>query len=183
MIRAINKLTAPLARRVHLMVARGVLALVNDVTKMQDVQVKLLSGETRDMERFQNYGFTSQPHPGAEVAAVFVGGNRDHGLVLAIDDRRYRHKDLLTGEVAIYTAEGDSVVMKNGRIIEITTQTLKINATTQIEINTPTMLVSASTKVEMTTPLLQVTNGDVKADTISLKTHRHAGSAIPDVPA
>lgn len=171
MIRAINKITAPIARRVNLMVARGVLALVDDALKMQSVQVKLLEGEVRDMERFQNYGFTSQPHPGAEVAAVFVGGNRDHGLVLAIDDRRYRVKALQAGEVAIYTDEGDSIILKRGNLVEVTTETLKI---------------TASTKVEIDTPLLQVNNGDIKADTISLKNHKHggvqAGAAQTGVP-
>jgi phage gp45-like len=52
------------------------------------------------------------------------------------------------------------IVLKRGRIVEITTQTLKINA---------------STKVEVNSPLLQVNGGDVKADTISLKTHKHGG--------
>ncbi|SOD42337.1 phage baseplate assembly protein V [Nitrosovibrio sp. Nv4] len=138
-MRAINKLLAPLTRRVRLMVGRGVLSLVNDGLKMQGVQVQLLADEVRDLERFQDYGFTSVPHVGAEVAAVFVDGNRDHGIAIRIDDRRYRVKGLKSGEVAIYTDEGDKVVMKRGRIIEIT----------------------AGTKVRMVTPLLEVT-GEIK---------------------
>jgi phage baseplate assembly protein V len=164
-IRAINKLTAPLARRVNLMVARGVLSLVNDAAKMQGVQVKLLSGEVRDMERFQNYGFTSQPHAGAEVAAVFVGGNRDHGVVLAVDDRRYRVKALQSGEVAIYDDLGHKITLtRTGIVISGAANAINI-------VNCPQVI---------------VTGGDVLADGISLKTHKHggvtAGAAQTGVP-
>lgn len=152
MIRVINKITAPMARRVNLMVARGVLALVNDAAKMQGVQVKLLSGEVRDMERFQNYGFTSQPHSGAEVAAVFVGGNRDHGLVLAIDDRRYRLKGQQGGEVALYDDLGHIIKLSRTGIV-ITGATHDINI--------------------VDCPNVNVIGGDVKADDISLKHHHH----------
>jgi phage baseplate assembly protein V len=152
MIRAINKVTAPLARRVSLMVGRGVLALVNDAAKMQGVQVQLLSGEVRDMERFQNYGLTSQPHAGAEVAAVFVGGNRNHGLVLAVDDRRYRLKGLQGGEVAL----SDDL----GHIIKLSRTGIVITGATQ-DINI------------VDCPRVIVTGGDVIADGISLKQHHH----------
>ncbi len=154
MIRTINKITAPLARRVNLMVARGVLSLVNDAAKMQGVQVKLLSGEVRDMERFQNYGFTSQPHAGAEVAAVFVGGNRDHGLVLAVDDRRYRVKALAAGEVALFDDLGHTITLtRAGIVISGGSHAITI-------VNCPQVV---------------VTGGDVLADGISLKTHKHGG--------
>jgi len=165
MIRTINKMTAPLARRVNLMVSRGVLALVNDAAKMQGVQVKLLSGEVRDMERVQNYGFTSHPHAGAEVAVVFVGGNRDHGLVLAVDDRRYRVKGLQGGEVGIYDDLGHRITLtRTGIVIDGATHPLNI-------VNCPQVI---------------VTDGDVIADGISLKTHKHGGvqygTAQTDVP-
>jgi phage baseplate assembly protein V len=158
-IRTINKVTAPLARRVNLMVARGVLVLVNDALKMQDVQVKLLSGatedstpEVRDMERFQDYGFTGNAHPGAEVAVVFVGGNRDHGLVFAVGDRRYRVKGLETGEVAMYDDLGHTVQLKRTGIV-ITGATHDINI--------------------IDCPKVIVTGGDVVADGVSLKLHHH----------
>lgn len=154
MIRAINKVTAPIARRVSLMVARGVLALVDDAAKIQGVQVKLLSGEVRDMERFQNYGFTSRPHAGAEVAAVFVGGNRDHGLAIAIDDRRFRVIGLQAGEVAIYDDLSHKITLtRDGIVISGGTHDITI-------VDCPNVI---------------VTGGDVVADGISLKTHVHTG--------
>lgn len=154
MMRTINKMMAPVVRKVQLMVARGVLAIVDDATKLQGVQVKLLSGEVRTMERFQNYGFSSHPHPGAEVVAVFCGGNRDHGLAIAIDDRRYRIKNLQPGEVAI----SDDL----GHEIRLTRTGISI-----LGCNHPINITAC--------PSVTVTNGDVIADGVSLKHHKHGG--------
>jgi len=140
MSREFAKLLAPLSRRLRLMASRAVLSLVSDATGMQIVQVKLLNGEVRDgIERVQNYGFTSVPHAGAEAIFLSLGGDRDHGIVITADDRRYRINGLQGGEVAIYTDEGDKIVLKRGNVIEIT----------------------AATKIRMVTPLLEVT-GEVR---------------------
>lgn len=117
---ALSRMLAPLARRVRLMVSRGVVAVVNDALKLQGVQIQLLAGETSgSLERFQEYGFTSVPHAGAEAVVVFAGGARSHGLAIAVDDRRYRLKGLAAGEVALYTDEGDQIHFKRGRTIEV----------------------------------------------------------------
>lgn len=109
-----------LSGKMRLMVSRAVLALVNDAAKLQGVQVTLLDEEARsEIERFQQYGFSSHPLEGAEAIALAVGGSRSHMVVLAVDDRRYRKKDLQPGEVALYTDEGDYVLFKRGRIVEV----------------------------------------------------------------
>ena len=89
-------------------VSRAVVKRVDDSKKRQIVQAGLLEGETREgLEHYQPYGFTSVPHAGAEGVALFAGGERDHGLLVAVDDRRYRLTGLENGEVALYTDEGD----------------------------------------------------------------------------
>ena len=50
---------------------------------------------------------------------LFVGGRRDHGLVLAVDDRRHRKRDLQPGEVALYTDAGQSLLLKADGTIEV----------------------------------------------------------------
>ncbi|RQO63114.1 phage baseplate assembly protein V [Paucibacter sp. KBW04] len=123
-MQAFQRMLRPLTQRIQLMVGRAVLQLVDDSTKLQSVQIMLLADELRDqVERFQNYGFTSVPLPGAEAVAVAVAGNRDHALVIAVDDRRYRLKGLASGEVAIYTDEGDKVHIKRGGTIEVVAAT------------------------------------------------------------
>ncbi len=117
MRRAIGKIVAPLKRRIETMVARGVVRLIDDTPMMQELQVSLLAGEARARaERVQNYGLTAHPHPGAEAVVVHVLGHRDHPLVIAVDDRRYRLKALAEGEVAVYDDLGQKIVLYRDRI-------------------------------------------------------------------
>lgn len=141
MISTLNKLMDPLRRRVRLMISRAVLSALSDGAGIQLVQVKLLEGEVRDgVERFQNYGFTSVPLAGAEGVMACVSGNRDHGIVIAMDDRRYRIKALASGEVAVYTnmdkqAHKHRIIFKNDGSIEVLAKniTVKATETTRIE--------------------------------------------------
>lgn len=120
------------------MLARGTVVLVNATKKLQGLQVRLTAGELKDgAEHFEPYGFTSNPQPGAEVLAAFIGGDRSHAVVLVAADRRYRIQTMASGEVAIYTDEGDYIHFKRGRIIDIETQTLNIKATTAVNIDSP----------------------------------------------
>ena len=119
-IRAIQVVMAPTVRRVRLMVSRAVVEAVNDALKCQGLQVSLLAGEVKDgVEHFQEYGFTSHAPAGSEGVGLFVSGDRGHGIVVAVGDRRVRLKNLAQGEVAVYTDEGDKIHLKRGRIIEI----------------------------------------------------------------
>lgn len=126
----------------RLMVSRAVLSLIDDAAKLQRVQIQMMADEERgDVERFQDYGFTSAPFPGAEAVALSVGGSRSHMVVIAVEDRRYRLTGLEAGEVAIYTDEGDKIVLKRGREIGVT-------AGTRVIIDTPDTLIKGNLHVE-----------------------------------
>ena len=132
--------------------ARGVLNLVSDGLKMQANQVELLDGETLDnAERAQQYGFTSHPQAGAEVFVAFVGADRSHPVVLAVDDRRYRLQGLQGGEVAIYTDEGDSIILKRDNHIEVKTKHFKVMAEDDYTVETKNYSVTASERVDIKT--------------------------------
>ncbi|WP_210014581.1 phage baseplate assembly protein V [Pseudomonas palmensis] len=148
-------------------IARGELALSNPDGMMQTMQMRLNADEVKDgMEHFEPYGFTSNPHPGAEAVAVFVGGDRSHGLVIQVSDRRFRLQALKTGEVALYTDEGDFLHFKRGREISIETMTLRIKAGTAVEFDTP--LISTTGRIESV--------GDQVAAGVSTSLHVHEGS-------
>lgn len=142
MIDALHKLTEGMRAKVNLMVGRAILSAVNDSAALQTVQAQLLADEVLDdVERVQQYGYTSVPLPGAEGVVVFVGGNRDHGLVIATDDRRYRKAGLAAGEVAIYDDQGQSVhitrsgIVVNGAGKPVTiTNTPKVRMETSLEV-------------------------------------------------
>jgi phage gp45-like len=120
MIDLINRMTEDLRGKVRLMVGRAVIAVINDSGPIQTAQAQLLADEVQDdAERIQEYGFTSVPLSGAEAVVAFVGGNRDHGLIIAVDDRRYRLKGLPGGEVAIYDDQGQKVhLTRDGIVID-----------------------------------------------------------------
>lgn len=120
------------------LLSRGVIRLVNSAAKCQLVQIEMLGGELKDdVEHLEPYGYTSCPHDGAEHVAVFPDGDKSHGVVLVVADRRYRLKGLEKGEVALYTDEGDRIVLRRGRRIEVKTLTLEVEAKTKARFDTP----------------------------------------------
>jgi phage baseplate assembly protein V len=119
----LSKALAPLQRRVRLMVARGIIELVDDSKKLQTAQVTIQDDVVRDdVERFQQYGFSSVPKADAEAIVLMVGGNADHPVVINVDDRRYRPRNLAEGESCMYTlGNGVRVLCKANGTIEIGT--------------------------------------------------------------
>ena len=120
--RVFRRLIRPLESRVKLMIGRAVLHVLDDDRKLQAVQVQAFAGEVLDnVERFQQYGFSGSPHPGAECVLLSLGGMRQHPIVVAIDDRRFRPSGLSEGEVVIYTSqdpeEAHRIWLKNGHIV------------------------------------------------------------------
>lgn len=133
--RLVTKMIRPILNRLSMIVARGVLELVRDTKGIQAVKLDLLAEENRDnVERFQQYGFTSNPLAGAECVVLFQGGNREHGLVVSVDDRRFRLKNLQSGEVALYTDEGDMIHFKRGREIRVVANTKIVVESDKIEL-------------------------------------------------
>jgi phage baseplate assembly protein V len=117
LMRAFNRFLQPLRRRVLLMIGRGIIRLVNDAHGMQRIQMDGLAGEVLDdVERMQEYGFTSVPLNGAVAVFVALAGERANSLVIAVDDRRYRLSGLNAGEVALYDDLGQSVHLKRNGI-------------------------------------------------------------------
>lgn len=181
-LESLEKWIAPLKRRVLQSVARALIAATQDDRGLQKLQVELLADEVHsNVDRVQEYGFTSRPLPGAEGVFVSVNGSREHGVIIAVDDRRYRLKSLAPGEVALYTDEGDKIHFKRGQKIEITSgaevkvtaplakvvcTNADVNASTKALVTSPTVELVASTKVLANTPLLDVT-GLVKCSGIA----------------
>lgn len=152
-----------LGARVRMMFGRGVLRAVTDTGPRQQVQVELLKDELRDgLEHMQNYGFTSHPL-GGDCAVAFNGGNREQGIVLVIDDRRYRIP-LLAGEVAIYDDLGNK--------IELLREMVKVTAVQHVEVVAPTIkLIGDLDVVGNITTTGTITNNGKNIGS----THQHSG--------
>ncbi|AXK39615.1 phage baseplate assembly protein V [Crenobacter cavernae] len=136
------------SEKLKLMIGRCILAAVSDKAKCQSLQITAFDGETHDrVERFQQFGFTAVPLPGAEGICLFVGGGRDHPVVVAVEDRRHRVTDLAPGESAQYNSSGHKLVLYHDRA----------------ELVTQKFVVKASEKVRFETPLVETT-GQIRAD-------------------
>ncbi|WP_432473342.1 phage baseplate assembly protein V [Amphritea sp. HPY] len=117
-----------LVRRLARKVLRGIVTLSYDDTGIQRLQVKTLSGDVYELPRVQQYGYTSNPHAGAEGIVLTL--DDAHGVVVAVDDRRYRMKGLKNGEVALYDDTGNKVHLQRSGKMHVT-------APTQITFDSP----------------------------------------------
>ena len=116
----VSRALRPLWRRVLSAVGRGFVSLATDDQELEQLQLKLFAGEVRgDLEVLGHYGLASAVEPGAEAVVVFLGGNRDAGVIVSADDRRYRPRDLAPGEVRVYSRFGSSVRLLADGSVEI----------------------------------------------------------------
>ena len=140
------------------LLARAVVRGLDTAQKCQMVDIALVANEPKNsVEHLEPYGFTYAAHPGAEAVAMFVGGDRSHGVVITVADRRYRLKGLVSGEVALYSDEGDSIVLRRDN---------------RVEVNTKHYVVNAQEKATFYTPLLEVPNGEISDKTSTLSRMR-----------
>ncbi len=153
----------PIFVRLMNLVARGEVKRVDDSTKVQQVQAQF-DDEVRDeLEHFQGYGFTSVPDADAECVVLFVGGKRDNGYVVGVDDRRYRPTGLAAGTVCIYSKSGSRVTLfPDGNIELKPTTDAKVKVVGSLEVSGS---ITAGGDVSAT--------GVGTAGAISLTTHVH----------
>lgn len=99
-------------------ITRAVITAVDSAKKCQMLGLALIAGESKEgIEHLEPYGFTSTAQDGAEAVTLFPLGDRSHGVVVVVSDRRYRLKGLKRGEVAIYDDQGQSVTLTRAGII------------------------------------------------------------------
>lgn len=130
-----NSLTDMAGRAMH-HVVRLTMNKANDNPMMQELSFDGMVKEGRKIvERLQSFGMTSMPMPrddqqggggggggesnmkgpAAEGIAVFLGGMRNHPVIIGMDDRRHRPMGLKAGESAQYDHQGQmTLIRKNG---------------------------------------------------------------------
>ncbi|WP_145534797.1 phage baseplate assembly protein V [Yersinia alsatica] len=182
-----NRMFTGLQRGLSNMLVRAVVRHLDTGSKNQMLQIQMIANELKDnIEHLEPYGFTSAPLMGAEAFAAFPDGDRSHGVVLVVADRRYRIKGLKSGEVAIYSDEGDSITLKRGNKIEVNTKQYIVNAEEKAVFNTPLIETSGQIKamgnIESAADVKDKTGTvDAMRDQYNLHTHPH-GEPNTDVP-
>lgn len=164
LIKALRDFTAPLSRRLQLLLQRGVLDRVSYKGSVRLLQVKLPGGNVlSDIEHLEPFGFTSHAPKGAETIVLALAGNGSHSLVLLVGDRRYRMK-IDEGEAALYNQFGDRVHIKNNREIELKSAVKVLLDTPKTEC-TGELIVHGATQLRST---LSVVGSTTLADTLTV---------------
>lgn len=118
-----------LLNKIRNLIGTGVVKLFYPDRELQEAQVKMQTGETRDeLEHAMPYGFSHLPHTDSEAITLFPGGDRGFGIVINVHDRRYRFKLNQAGEVALYDDLGQSVHLTRNGIVLTSPQKITIDA-------------------------------------------------------
>lgn len=126
----------------------GLIQSVDDTQGAQTALLKTHDGVTRaDVEVMQPFGFASNP-PGDGAIAVMIAIGGDAGQFVALPGANPSNRmgGLAKGEVAVYTADGSRVHLKQGGAIEI-------HAGNAVTILVPAMTVTAPSGVTINGPL------------------------------
>lgn len=120
LINFMQRAMKPLKDRVLLMISRAVVSGVDDSKDIQELQLKVLFGETlARVQRLQGFGFNSVPPSGIDAVVLFIGGNRENGVVVATDSKELRPTDWAVGESGFYNSEGSIAVLRTGGKYEV----------------------------------------------------------------
>jgi len=151
--------------------------LSDDTRPVQVHQTVGYLGELRNPAlRLQSPGYSSMPLVGAKAIVLYVAGNRAQGLIVGLEDTRYRPTGLQPGEFLLYAVSGSDHGGEHGIMHPILKGTVDGNAqltgieidigdanTTKIVVgsngNAATVDVYGKTSVTVHSPSIVATNG------------------------
>ena len=143
LINFFKRATAPIKRRVQLMVGRAVIAASKDDQKIQTLQVQILKDEVQEgIQNFQHFGFRSNAPRGSEAIIVAVGGNRENSVCIATVNRDSKADlpNLQEGESVAFSKGGTLVHFKlNGEVF--------VKADTKVEVEAPSATFSGDVEI------------------------------------
>jgi phage baseplate assembly protein V len=128
---------------------RGKLQRATSATHVILVQTEGLAGESfNDAELFQQPGLRSVPLPGMQTIVIPLGGRSANGVVVAMSNGALFITDLQPGEVAVFNENdgvASSIILRNGKVIDITCDTLNITAGVAVNITVPNLTLTTTT--------------------------------------
>ncbi|WP_165973722.1 phage baseplate assembly protein V [Paucimonas lemoignei] len=175
---------------------RGKVIRANAAKRVILIQGDGVAGEKfNSTEFFQHPGLRSVPIDGMQTVVVPLNGKSAAGVVVACSNGTLFVTDLQAGEVALFNENdgvANSLILRNGKLAELTTDTFKIKATTLVDIDTPLVKMSHNLEVaeNTKTDTINVTSTaadasqmagglkaakDIVAGTVSLQNHITTG--------
>ncbi|AZQ10169.1 phage baseplate assembly protein V [Shewanella khirikhana] len=184
--RYIDKLLAPIRRRITGMLTRAVVTGIVEDLQRQNLQLKMHADESGDnIERFQNYGISSYPPAGAEAIVAALGGSLSGLVAIAVEDKKYRPQGE-SGDVFLYHLDGHKIRLTQAGQIIVTATDVIFEAANSFTIISPETLIQGPLHVTggISTDLgiyatgaitsgSVVTGSDLSANNISYLGHTH----------
>lgn len=161
-----------LLEKIYGLLARASLSAKDGSRPMRVIQATLLDEDVREnVEHFEPYGFTSEPHIGSEPLIASLGGYRDHSIAFVIADRRYRLKNLQSGEVAIFDDLGRKVYLKRDQVlVEAADAPVMIHTTSSLTADVGSVAtIKARSKIVLDTPTVECTGNVIATGDITDK--------------
>ena len=110
------------------MVGKAIITAVKNDTAIQLCKVKLMKDELKsDVERIQEYGFTSVPPADAEAIVLSIGGDRSNMVIIATESSADRPKNWEPGEAGIYSKFGQLIRLRKNKAMGIKTENYDTN--------------------------------------------------------
>ena len=175
-----------LMQQIFDLVSRAVVKAKRPDRAMRTLQSEHLAGDVReDVEHFEPYGFTSEPHLGAEVLATSINGDRNHTIAIIVSDRRYRIKELKDGEVAMYDDLGKVVYFKREELlVDAKDAPVQVVSGSKVTIKAPEVVVDAANSTFTgnikAAGEIEDKKGTMSAIRSTFNTHTHNGGYKPD---
>lgn len=167
-VRYIDKLLAPIRRRITGMLTRALVTGIVEDLQRQNLQLKMHADESGDnIERFQNYGMSSYPPVGAEAIVAALGGSLSGLVAIAVEDKKYRpHGE--NGDVFIYHLEGHKIRLTQAGQIIVTATDVILEAANSFTIISPETLIQGPLHVTggISTDLGIFASGGITSDSV-----------------
>jgi len=162
---------------------RAVLKALDTKPGVQLMQAAGLSGETlQASELFQHFGFTSAPPEGTQCIVLPIAGKTAHSVIVATEAGAYRVDGLKSGEVAVYNQSGAKIVLKEGKVIEIDCDELRIKAGKSIRMEAPEIEGYASEHMGLYAPAWDMgAEGDGESEALWRGSVHFTGTSRADV--
>lgn len=134
---------AELFRRLRLLMTFARVLRTDDSGALQLMRVEGFIGELReDVSRIGEWGLASNPPIDSQAVVVALGGNRGQLVVIGVEDRKTRRKNLPAGAVELYSAHGTAriridaagVISIDGTQVNGTTGPIALNVTGNVAI-------------------------------------------------
>lgn len=140
LIRALTVFTAPLSRRIKLLIQRGALVRTSYIDNARFLQIQM-PGEKplADIRHIEPFGFTSHAPDGADVITISLGGDGSQTFVFQVAGEQWKIK-IDNGESMMYNKFGDCVHLTKDRkaivkaALEVVLDTPKVKCLQDFEV-------------------------------------------------